>query len=178
MLAADVKVDMRRVKARKDEISGRSRTGVEAWLRGMANCTVYQGHARFESAGEVSVGAERLTAERIFINVGGRAVVPRLPGLDQIEYLTNSSMMELSFVPKHLIIVGGSYIGLEFGQMYRRFGSEVTILEMGPQLIQREDEDVSVTILEILEGEGIQKGWRKLPQIAIASGQKIKVTIV
>ena len=156
MLAGDVKVDMRRVKARKDDISGRSRTGVEAWLKGMANCTVYQGHARFESAGEVSVGAERLTAERIFINVGGRAVVPRLPGLDQIEYLTNSSMMELSFVPKHLIIVGGSYVGLEFGQMYRRFGSEVTILEMGPRLIQREDEDVSATILEILEGEGIQ----------------------
>ena len=150
------RVDMKLVKSRKDAVAGASRTGIESWLRGLANCTVYQGHARFESAGEVSVGAERLTAERIFINVGGRAVVPRLPGLDQIEYLTNSSMMELSFAPKHLIIVGGSYIGLEFGQMYRRFGSEVTILEMGPQLIQREDEDVSVTILEILEGEGIQ----------------------
>ena len=109
----------------------------------MENCTVYQGHARFESPAEVSVGAERLTADRIFINVGGRANVPPMPGLDEIAYLTNSSMMEVDFLPRHLIVVGGSYIGLEFGQMFRRFGSEVTIIEMGPRLIQREDEDVS-----------------------------------
>lgn len=150
-----VTVDMKRVKARKDEISGRSRRGVETRLRQMTNCTVYQGHARFESPREVSVGAEQLTADRIFINVGGRAAVPDMPGLEQVDYLTNSSMMQVDFVPGHLIVVGGSYIGLEFGQMFQRFGSEVTILEMKGRLIQREDEDVSAAILEIFEREGI-----------------------
>jgi pyruvate/2-oxoglutarate dehydrogenase complex dihydrolipoamide dehydrogenase (E3) component len=148
-------VDMKRVKARKDGISGQSRDGVESSLRKLENCTVYQGHARFESSREVSVGAERLSAERIFVNVGARAVVPKMPGLDQVEYLTNSSMMLVDFLPKHLIIVGGSYVGLEFGQMFRRFGSEVTIIEMGPRLVHREDEDVSAAIQEILEHEGI-----------------------
>jgi pyruvate/2-oxoglutarate dehydrogenase complex dihydrolipoamide dehydrogenase (E3) component len=150
-----VSVDMRRVKARKDEISGKSRTGVETWLKQMKNCTVFEGHARFESAREVSIGADRISAEKIFLNVGGRAIVPEMPGLDQVKYLTNSSMMEVDFLPRHLIVVGGSYIGLEFGQMFRRFGSEVTILEMGPRLIHREDEDVSAAIQGILEGEGI-----------------------
>ena len=148
-------VDMPRVKARKDAISGKSRTAVEGWLKSLDNCTVYEGHARFESPHEVGVGPHRLTAERIFINVGGRAVVPQLPGLDQVGYLTNSSMMNVDFLPKHLIIVGGSYVGLEFGQMFRRFGSQVTILEMGPRLVQREDEDVSSAIQEILAGEEI-----------------------
>jgi pyruvate/2-oxoglutarate dehydrogenase complex dihydrolipoamide dehydrogenase (E3) component len=151
-----VRVDMRRVKARKDAVSGKSRMGVETWLKGMENCTVYEGHARFESPREVSVGPDRITAERIFINVGGRATVPGMPGLEQVEYLTNSSMMEIDFLPRHLIIVGGSYVGLEFGQMFRRFGSEVTIIEMGPRLIQREDEDVSGAIQEILEREDIK----------------------
>jgi len=148
-------VDMRRVKARKDAISGKSRTAVESWLKDMDNCTVYEGHARFESPQEVGVGPYRLSGKRIFINVGARAVVPQLPGVDQIEYLTNSSMMQVDFLPKHLIIVGGSYIGLEFGQMFRRFGSQVTILEMGPRLVQREDEDVSVAIQDILAREEI-----------------------
>ena len=155
-----VVVDMKQVKARKDQISGASRTGLENWLKGMDNCTVYQGHARFESPREVSVGQlnasdARLSADRIFLNVGGRAAVPAIPGLDQIEYLTNTSMMEVDFLPEHLVIIGGSYIGLEFGQMFRRFGSEVTILEAGPRLIQHEDEDVSAAVKEILERESI-----------------------
>jgi pyruvate/2-oxoglutarate dehydrogenase complex dihydrolipoamide dehydrogenase (E3) component len=154
-VAGSVSVDMARVKARKDAVSGKSRTGLETWLKGMKNCTVYEGHARFESPREVSVGDRRLTSGRIFINVGGRAIVPEMPGLDQVAYLTNSSMMALDFLPKHLIVVGGSYVGLEFGQMFRRFGSEVTIVEMGPRLVQREDEDVSAAIREILESEGI-----------------------
>ena len=153
--AGTVSVDMKRVKARKDAVSGNSRTGVETWLKKMDHCTVYQGHARFESPREVSIGSERLTAERIFVNVGGRAATPPMPGLDQIEFLTNSSMMNVDFLPRHLIIVGGSYIGLEFGQMFRRFGSEVTIIEAGARLIQREDEDVSATIKDILEHEQI-----------------------
>ncbi len=154
-ISGQVSVDMKRVKARKDEISGLSSTGVENWLKTMTNCTVYQGHARFESPREVSVNGVRLTADRIFINVGGRAVIPDIPGLKDVPYLTNSSMMETDFLPRHLIILGGSYIGLEFGQMFRRFGSKVTILEMGPRLIQREDPDVSDAIREILEREGI-----------------------
>ncbi len=154
--AGSVTVDMQRVKARKDDISGKSRTGLEAGLRKLENCTVYQGHARFESPHEVSVGSERLTAPRIFINVGGRAVIPDMPGLDQIDYLTNSSMMAVDFLPKHLIVVGGSYVGLEFGQMFRRFGSEVTVIEMAPRLVHREDEDISSAIAGILENEGIQ----------------------
>jgi pyruvate/2-oxoglutarate dehydrogenase complex dihydrolipoamide dehydrogenase (E3) component len=153
--AGPVTVDMKRVKARKDEISGRSRTGVESWLKGMKNCTVHVGHARFESAHEVRVGEDVLTADRVFINVGGRAIVPGIPGLDQVNFLTNSSMMAVDFLPAHLVIVGGSYIGLEFGQMFRRFGSEVTIVETAPRLIHREDEDVSVAIHDILEAEGV-----------------------
>jgi pyruvate/2-oxoglutarate dehydrogenase complex dihydrolipoamide dehydrogenase (E3) component len=149
-------VDMKRVKARKDAVSGASRTGLEDWLQGMENCTVYRGHARFESAHEVRVGEERLRADRIFLNVGGRASVPDMPGIGEIEFLTNSSMMAVDFLPKHLIVVGGSYIGLEFAQMFRRFGSEVTILEMGPRLIAREDEDVSAAIREIVENEGVE----------------------
>ena len=151
-----VRVDMKRVKARKDEVSKQSRVGLEDWLEHMENCTVYRGHARFESAHEVSVGAERLSAEKIFINVGGRALVPDMPGIGEIDFLTNSSMMSVDFLPKHLIVIGGSYIGLEFGQMFRRFGSEVTVIEMGPRLIGREDEDVSTAVREILEHEGVQ----------------------
>jgi pyruvate/2-oxoglutarate dehydrogenase complex dihydrolipoamide dehydrogenase (E3) component len=150
-----IRVDMKQVKARKDAVSGRSRTGVETWLKTMANCTVYEGHARFESAHEVSVGTTRLTAEQVFINVGGRALIPPMPGLDQVDYLTNASMMDIDFLPPHLVIVGGGYVGLEFGQMYRRFGSEVTIVEMAERLIQREDEDVSAAVKDILETEGI-----------------------
>jgi pyruvate/2-oxoglutarate dehydrogenase complex dihydrolipoamide dehydrogenase (E3) component len=154
VVPAGVRVDMARVKARKDAILAKSRDGLENWLKGMENCTVYQGHARFEGPHEVSVGAERLDADRIFINVGGRAAVPAIKGIDAIPYLNNSSMMDVDYLPRHLIVVGGSYIGLEFGQMFRRFGSEVTILEMGPRLIPREDEDVSAAVKEIMEAEG------------------------
>lgn len=148
------RVDMKAVKARKDAIVRRSNEGVENWLRHTAGVTVYEGHARFESAHAVRVNDEVLEADRIFINVGGRAAVPPMPGLDQVKYLTNSSMMEVDFLPEHLIIVGGSYIGLEFGQMYRRFGSQVTIVEKGARLLAREDEDVSEAVKSILENEG------------------------
>ncbi len=153
---ASVNMDMKRVKARKDALSGKSRTGIESWLRSLQNCAVSTGHARFESPSVVDVEGAKLTASQIFINVGGRARVPEMPGLDQVPYLTNSSMMQVDFLPRHLVIVGGSYIGLEFGQMFRRFGSEVTIIEKGPRLIAREDEDISACIKEILEAEGIQ----------------------
>jgi pyruvate/2-oxoglutarate dehydrogenase complex dihydrolipoamide dehydrogenase (E3) component len=154
-IAGSVTVDMRQVKARKDAIVQQSREGLKTWLEGMKDCTIVHGHAGFESPHEISVGAERLTAERIFINVGGRAAVPRMPGIEQIEFFTNSTLLDIDFIPRHLIVIGGSYVGLEFGQIFRRFGSEVTIVEKGPRLIGREDEDVSDTIRDILEREGI-----------------------
>src|SRR5262245_21962445 len=153
--AGEIKVDMKRVKARKDEIVRPSTTGVERSMRNLKDGAVYQGHARFRSPHEVEVGGEVLGADKIFINVGGRATTSGIAGLDQVPYLTNSSMMDVDFVPRHLLVVGGSYIGLEFGQMYRRFGGEVTIVEMGPRLIGREDEDVSAAVAAFLDREGI-----------------------
>jgi len=151
-----IAVDMKRVKARKDEIAGESSRGVERWLKGLENCTVYEAHGRFVAPHEVAAGDERLTAERIFINVGARARIPNLPGIDEVPFLTNSTMMSVDFLPQHLLIVGGSYVGLEFAQMYRRFGSEVTVIEMSPRLIPKEDEDVSEAVQQILEAEGVQ----------------------
>ena len=153
--AGEIRVDMKRVKARKDAVSGRSNKGVEKWLVGMNNCTVIRGHARFQSPNSIVVNDEVLQADKIFINVGGRASIPDMPGIRDVPFLTNSSMMGIDFLPEHLVIVGGSYIGLEFAQMYRRFGSEVTIVEMGPRLIGREDDDISQAIREILEAEGV-----------------------
>jgi len=148
-------VDMQAVKARKDRIVAASNQGVEQGLRGMKNCTVYQGHARFESPRTVRVSDEVLEAGKIFINVGARATKPAFAGLDTVPFLTNSSIMAMDFLPRHLLILGGSYIGLEFGQMYRRFGSQVTILERADRLISHEDPDISDAIRKILENEGI-----------------------
>ena len=151
-----IDVDMRRVKARKDAIVGKSTQGLERWLKGLDNCTVYEGHARFEGPHRVRVGEHELEAAQIFINVGARAYVPPLPGLDRVDYLTNSGIMDLDVLPEHLVIIGGGYIGLEFAQMYRRFGSRVTLIEMGDRLIRREAEDVSDAVKEILEAEGVE----------------------
>lgn len=151
-----VKVDMKSVKARKDEISGKSNNGVEQWLKGTENLTIYQGRGRFESNNTVCVGDELLEADKIFINVGGHAFVPDFSGLDEIDYLTNENIMDMDYLPEHLIIIGGSYIGLEFAQMYRRFGSEVTVIEKASGIIQREDDDVSKTIQQVLEREGVE----------------------
>ncbi|WP_158750290.1 FAD-containing oxidoreductase [Acidobacterium sp. S8] len=156
VIAKDVSIDMKAVMKRKDEVSGKSRTGVEGWLRGMENCIVYHEHARFESAHEIRVGDELISADEIFLNIGGRAIVPDFPGVDTVPFLTNVGILELETLPKHLIIVGGSYIGLEFAQIFRRFGSEVTVVEKGPRLAFHEDEDVSTTIKQFLEAEGIR----------------------
>jgi pyruvate/2-oxoglutarate dehydrogenase complex dihydrolipoamide dehydrogenase (E3) component len=148
-------IDMSRVKARADTVSANARASVEKGLRGMAGCTVFQGHAQFESANTIRAGEDRLTAARIFINVGGRAFVPDMPGVNEVPFLTNTSILALDRVPRHLIVVGGSYVGLEFAQIHRRFGADVTVVEMAPRLIGREDEDVSDTVRKILEAEGI-----------------------
>ncbi|HUC68892.1 MAG TPA: FAD-containing oxidoreductase [Stellaceae bacterium] len=156
VIGGDIGIDMWRVKARTDAIVAASRNGLTSALENAANITLYRGHARFASPQAVEIGGERLRAGRIFINVGGRAVVPPMPGINKVPYLTNSSMMEVDFLPHHLVIVGGSYIGLEFGQMYRRFGSQVTIIEMAPRLVRHEDEDVSAAIKYIVEREGVE----------------------
>jgi pyruvate/2-oxoglutarate dehydrogenase complex dihydrolipoamide dehydrogenase (E3) component len=151
----EITIDMAKVKARKDKIVLGDRSGVESWLDGMDGCTFIRGHARFEDAHTVSVDGRVLEADKIFLNVGGRAVAPDMPGLSEIDYMTNVGVLELDTVPEHLVIIGGSYIALEFAQMYRRFGARVTVVEKGPRLTSREDEDVSATIKEILEAEGI-----------------------
>ena len=146
---------MKRVKARADTVSTNARTNVEKWLRGMRDLTVIEGHARFEGPDVVRVGESLLKAPRIFINVGGRASVPDMPGVGTVDYLTNTSILKLDTIPRHLVVVGGSYVGLEFAQMYRRFGAEVTVVEKAPRLITREDEDVSEAVQEFLTDEGI-----------------------
>jgi pyruvate/2-oxoglutarate dehydrogenase complex dihydrolipoamide dehydrogenase (E3) component len=151
----DVTVDMTKVKARKDGIVRGDREGVEGWLEGMEGCTLIRGHARFTDPHTLDVDGQVISADRIFLNVGGRAVAPSIPGLDDVDYLTNVGVLELDSVPGHLIIIGGSYIGLEFAQMYRRFGAQVTVVERGERLASREDDDVCVAIKEILEKDGI-----------------------
>ena len=150
-----VSVDMAKVKARKDKIVHDDRHGVESWLQNMDGCTLLRGHARFTGPKTLSVDGRIIEADKIFLNVGGRAVVPDIPGLADIDYLTNVGILELDSVPEHLVIIGGSYIALEFAQMYRRFGARVTVVEKGPRLASREDEDVSAAIKDILEAEGI-----------------------
>ena len=172
-----VAVDMKAVKARKDAVSLPSRRGVERSLKQLKGCTVLEGHGRFVGPKRVQVGDEVLTADKIFINVGGRAVIPPIRGLDQVSYLTNSSMMDVDFLPPHLIVLGGSYVGLEFAQTYRRFGSEVTVVELGPHLISREDEDVSRAVAEILKDENIDVRANSKVVAVGKDGNDIAVTI-
>ena len=176
-IAGAVGVDMRAVKARKDAVVAPSRNGVERSLKTLQGCTVYEGHARFVGPKRVRVGDEVIEADKIFINVGARALVPPIPGLDRTPYLTNSSMMDVDFLPAHLLVLGGSYIGLEFGQMYRRFGSEVTIIELGPRLIAREDEDVSQAIAKFLAEEGIDIRVNSKVVGVAKEGDQVAVTV-
>ncbi len=151
-----VSVDMKRVKARKDAIVEQSRDGLSQLLGNLDKVTIYKGHARFTAPRTVEVNGELLSADRIFVNSGGRAAVPKMPGLDAVPFLTNSTMMEVDFLPDHLLIVGGSYVGLEFAHVYRRFGARVTVVEMADRLIVREDPDISDAVREILEADGVE----------------------
>jgi len=155
LVQGEPRVDMKRVKARKDDIVRNSREGVEKWMQGLKGAKVYRGHARFIGNDRVQVESEQLAADRIFVNVGGRPLIPKMAGLDTVPYLTNETMMDVDFIPEHLLVIGGSYVGLEFAQMVRRFGSRVTVVEMGPRLVGREDEDVSLAIEDLLRAESI-----------------------
>ncbi len=174
-ISGAVAVDMRKVKARKDEIVNKGTKGIANWMKSTDNVTVYEGHGRFEGPRTVRVNGDLLEAERIFVNVGGRALVPDMAGIKDVPYLTNSTMLDVDVLPEHLIVIGGSYIGLEFAQMYRRFGSRVTVIEMGDRLIAREDSDVSDAIRAILEGEGIAVRLKAECQSAKMRGQTIVV---
>ena len=186
-IRSSIAVDMKKIKARKDAVVRQSSEGVEKWLRNTRNLTVIEGHARFADTHRIRIGDDVLEADKIFINVGGRAAVPPLRGIDQVSYLNNSTMMDVDFLPEHLIIIGGSYVGLEFAQMYRRFGSEVTVVEMASRLVKREDEDVSENIKTILESEGIKfrldaecigfekRGDKVAVQVECSSGDKTAI---
>lgn len=154
--AGTMSVDMKAVKARKDAIVEASRNRLDDWLRGTENLTLVDGHTCFVSTDELSVGDTHISAPRIFLNVGGRATVLDYPGTHDIGYLTNSTILDLDVVPEHLVVIGGGYVGLEFAQMFRRFGAEVTVVQRGPRLLPREDEDVSEAILDMLQVEGIK----------------------
>src|SRR5215470_16499190 len=183
-IPGSIAVDMKKVKMRKDAVVRQSSEGLQKWLTSTQNLTVIKGQARFVDAHRVRVSDELLEADKFFINVGARASIPPLQGIDQVRYLDNSTMMDVDFLPEHLIVIGGSYVGLEFAQMYRRFGSEVTIVERGRRLCKREDEDVSENIKTILEGEGInirlgaecigfeKHGARVAVQVDCSSGDK------
>ncbi|MBO9630118.1 MAG: FAD-containing oxidoreductase [Shinella sp.] len=155
VVTGPVAIDFAKVMARKDKVRFDARKGNEDWLESMEGLTFIRGHARFESPTEIRIGDDLLSAPQIFLNVGGRAVVPDFPGVEEVPHLNNVSIMELTEVPKHLVVIGGSYIGLEFAQMFRRFGAEVTVVEKGPRLIAREDPDISDAVRDILEREGI-----------------------
>lgn len=174
-ISGDIKVNLKKVKARKDKLVKNSTEGVEGWLRETNNLTVIEGHARFIENKIIRVGDRTLTAEKIFINTGARPFVP--PALREVDYMTNAEIMELEEVPEHLIIVGGSYIGLEFGQMFQRFGSKVTIIEQGKEIIGREDPETSHTLREILEEEGINFRLNSKCISATQSGKEITVNV-
>ena len=175
--AGPVSVDMKRVKARKDEIVAKSRTGVTRWMDGLQNAKVFRGHARFEGPRQVRVNGDLLEAAKIVINTGGRAFIPDMPGLSGVRYFTNSSLMDADFLPDHLLIAGGSYIGLEFAQAYRRFGARVSVVEMGDRLIGREDPDISDAVREILEAEGIDVRLNAKCASVAQAGEGIEMTV-
>src|SRR4051794_25242891 len=172
-----VRVDMKSVKRRKDHIVRESMDGLKKWLGGMKNVTLIHGQAKFTAPRRIAVKGRELEAERVFINVGARAAIPDLPGVKEVPYYTNSSIMKVDFVPPHLVIVGGSYIGLEFAQMYRRFGSEVTVVERAPKLLPREDDDVAAEIGAIIKREGIHIRTNAECMALKPKGKRIAVTL-
>lgn len=174
----DITIDMKRVKARKEDVVSDSRNGLEGWLESIENLDIYRGHGQFESSNSVRVNDELLTADQIFINVGTSPRIPdNMPGVDVVPFMTNQEILELDYIPEHLLIVGGSYIGLEFGQAFRRFGSEVTIVEVADRLVTREDPDISESIKGVLEAEGINLRLQAECISLTNDGERIKMDL-
>lgn len=169
------RIDMKAVKARKDRVVAQSIDSLTAWLRGTPNLELVWGHARFVGPRAVRVGERTLEAPKVFVNVGGRAVLPNWPGITSVPVLTNTSMMALDTLPEHLLVAGGSYIGLEFAQMYRRFGSRVTVFETADRLIAREDPDVSAEVQAILEREGVEVRLAVRDGVVEPAGERIRL---
>jgi pyruvate/2-oxoglutarate dehydrogenase complex dihydrolipoamide dehydrogenase (E3) component len=155
VITGPISIDFARVMARKDAIVERFRGGIEKWLTGIDNLTIYRDLAAFEGPNRVRVGNDVIETDRIYINTGARASAPPISGLDTVDYLDNASILDLKALPEHLVIIGGGYIGLEYGQAFRRFGSKVTIIERTGQIMGREDADIAQAARELLEGEGI-----------------------
>jgi pyruvate/2-oxoglutarate dehydrogenase complex dihydrolipoamide dehydrogenase (E3) component len=153
---SNVSVDLPKIVAQKDEVVLSFRGGQQRQVDKRANLRLHRGHARFVGMHQLKVGDDLLESEKIFINTGGRASVPEIPGLDTVPYLTNESAMQLTALPEHLLILGGGYIGMEFGQMFRRYGSRVTVLHTGEQIVSREDPETAAELQSALEAEGIQ----------------------
>lgn len=153
LIDGEVKIDLKTIKKRKDEIVEESREGLAEFLENTDNLTVYNGHAKFVDNKTIEVNGKKLEADKIFINTGAKPRIPK--GFDNVDYLTNRSILELEEIPEHLVIVGGGYVGLEFGQMFRRFGSEVTIVEQGDQLLSQEDDEFCEAISDIIKNGDI-----------------------
>ncbi len=175
LINSKVMVDMKKVMARKNAIVAKSNTGVEGWLKNTPNLDVYEADATFIDVHTLQVGQEQIQAQQIFINVGGR---PRVDEHVKAPYFTNTTLLQVGFLPKHLVIVGGSYIGLEFAQIFRRFGSEVTVVEKHSRLVSREDPDVSATIQDILTNEGINLRLEAECISATQEGDEVLVNVV
>ena len=177
IIDSPVRVDMKRIQARKTEIVAPREREIEEWITSLDNCTVYRGQAKFVASRQIQIADEILTADQIFLSVGGRASVPPIAGLADVHYHDNASILELDTLPEHLLIIGGSYIGLEFAQMFRRFGSAVSVIEMGPRLIQREDKDISDAVYAILEKEEVNIYLSSTCISANRSGSSIEVQL-
>ena len=176
-IEGSVRVDMAKVKARKDQIAGRSNESITAYIKDMDNSVVFQEHAVFVADKRLRVGNETIEADTIFINVGARAAIPPIEGLGQVPYLTNCSILDLATLPESVVILGGGYVGVEFGQMYQRFGSEVTIVDRAPRLMSSEDEDVSKEIRKIFENEGIEVITGAKVEAVARDGDGIRLTL-
>jgi pyruvate/2-oxoglutarate dehydrogenase complex dihydrolipoamide dehydrogenase (E3) component len=173
-----MRIDFGEVMARMNQVREDSRTGLESWFASQKQITLFREWARFEGPGRLSVGSETIEGERIYLNVGARPVVPDVPDLDTVPWLDNGRLLNLTALPEHLLILGGSYVGLEFSQVFRRFGSRVTVVEPGSQLMFREDEDVARGVQQILEGEGIEICLgAKARQVAPSDGSGGVVTV-
>src|SRR6266481_535699 len=175
--AGNVHVDLPTIVARKRKVVESFRDGQQRRVDQRPNLQLFRGHAKFISPRQIQVGNDILESERIFINTGTRPEIPKITGMEAVPCLTNASIMELQELPKHLLVLGGGYIGLEFGQMFRRFGSRVTIVHRGEQLLAREDADVAEEVAKILREDGVEVLLSVKTERVSCAGERIRVEV-